>query len=84
MLHNVNVFISDWTDTGQTRRVDRWSCDVIIQWQDENGINHEHNETLYFPDDLASTPLSRLRNYMQDIVLREVRLRLGIDVEVVV
>lgn len=81
MSHSVNVFIANWTNTGQTRRVDRWSVDVTLQWVDDAGASHEHNETLYFPDDLAGTPLNRLREYMQEIILRELRLRLGVDVE---
>ena len=76
---NVSVWPTNWTNIGQTRRVDRWSVDIIVQWTNEAGVPQEHSGTYYFPDELATIPLSRLREYMQEIILKEARIQLGID-----
>ena len=79
MAHNVNVYITNWTDTGQTVSVDRWSVDITVQWTDDSGTDHENSDTYYFPNALSGVPLSRLREYMQEIILREARIQLGVD-----
>lgn len=40
---------------------------------------HTDTRTVTFPNVLSGVPLSRLREYMQDIALKEIRLQLGVD-----
>lgn len=78
---NVNVFITNWKDDSVTVPVPRYSVDIEVHWTDENEEQRQHSDTYRFPNALAGVPLRRLRRYMEEIILREARLQLGIDEE---
>lgn len=75
----VNVWIANWVNQETTVPVPKWAVDIKIQWTDEANNPHEHEETYYFPNILAGIPMSRLRKYMEQLILAEVRIALGID-----
>lgn len=76
---NVNVFISNWQATGSNVPVPQYSVDIAINWKDGSGQLHEHASTYRFPNVLQGVPLARVRVYMEEIILREIRLAQGID-----
>jgi len=78
---NVNVWITNWTDVGATTKVPRWEVDIEIEWKQMDGTPRKHSGTYTFPNILSDVPLSRMRQYMEKIILREVRIQLGIDEE---
>jgi len=78
---NVNIWITNWTNTGLTTPVPRWTADIAIEWTKGDGTPGTHSGTYTFPNVLAGVPLSRIRQYMEEIILREVRIQLGIDEE---
>jgi hypothetical protein len=76
---NVNITIENWTDDGVTVPVPRWSVNITIQWKGDDGQTYVDSDTYRFPNVLQNVPLSRLRRYMEEIILREARLILSID-----
>lgn len=78
---NVNVWITNWTNTGATTPVPRWTVDVVIEWTKEDGTPGSHSGTYTFPNILGGVPLKRIRQYMEEIILREARIQLAIDEE---
>jgi len=81
---NVNVFISDWSNDGVTVPVPRYSVNIEVHWTDADGEQRQHSDSYRFPNALTDVPLSRLRRYMEELILREARIQLGIDDEDVV
>lgn len=79
MAREVNLTISDWTALGTNASVPRYSVNLTTQWIDNAGAPHTDTRTVTFPNALSGVPLQRLRGYMQDIALAEVRIALGVD-----
>lgn len=79
MAREVNLTISDWTAVGTNASVPRYSVTLTTQWVDNAGVSHTDTRTVTFPNVLANVPLSRLRGYMEQIALAEIRLLLGVD-----
>lgn len=75
------VFIENWTDLGTTTSVPRYSVDITIHWTLQNGSPGTYEDTVVFPNVLSGVPLQRLKRYMEDIILAEIRIQLGIDDE---
>lgn len=78
---NVNVYIGKWTDDEVTVPVPCYSVDIKIYWTDEDGQQRHHSGTYQFPNVLAMVPRERLRAYMEELILCEARIQLGIDEE---
>lgn len=78
---NINVWITNWINTGATTPVPRWTVDVAIEWTKEDGTPESHSDTYTFPNVLSGIPLQRMRRYMEELILREARIQLGIDEE---
>jgi len=76
---NVNVYITNWQKVGDTVPVDKWTVDIEINWINEQSELQEHEGTYTFPNILGGIPLSRMRKYMEELVLREARIQLGVD-----
>lgn len=76
-----SLSITNWTDTGQTTPVPRWTVDVEINWDNAARIPQQHIQTYTFPNVLQGIPLARLRRYMEMIIMNEARLALAIDTE---
>lgn len=79
MAREVNLTISDWTAVGTNASVPRYRVDLTTQWIDNAGASHTDTRTVTFPNVLANVPLVRLREYMQDIALKEIRLLLNVN-----
>ena len=79
MAREVNLQISDWTAVGTNASVPRYRVDLTTQWVDNAGAPHTDTRTVTFPNVLANVPVQRLRGYMEQIALAEIRLLLGVD-----
>lgn len=79
MAKEVNLTISDWTALGTNASVPRYSVNLTTQWIDNAGASHTDTRTVTFPNVLNGVPLSRLRRYIEQIALAEIRLLLGVD-----
>ena len=80
MSREVNLTISDWTAVGTNASVPRYSVTLTTQWIDNAGGSHADTRTVTFPNVLGGVPLSRLKGYMEQIALAEIRiLLLGVD-----
>ena len=75
----VNLQISDWTPVGTNATVPRYRVDLTTQWIDNAGVSHTDTRTVTFPNVLSGIPVSRLRGYMEQIALAEIRIALGVD-----
>lgn len=76
---DINIGIKNWTDEGTTVPVPKYSVIVTVDWTKEDNTLGHHSDIYYFPNALAGVPLNRLRRYMEDIIVSEVRIALGID-----
>ena len=76
-----SVFITNWTDLGTTAPVPQWTVDIEINWTKDDGSTDQRLVTPTFPNILSGVPISRMRRYMEEIILRELRLQYGIDTE---
>jgi hypothetical protein len=79
MAREVNLQISDWTAVGTNASIPRYRVDLTTQWIDNAGVSHTDTRTVTFPNVLSGIPVSRLRGYMEQIALAEIRLLLGVD-----
>lgn len=79
MAREVNLFVGDWTALGSTAPVPRYSIQVKHDWTDNAGVAHTDTRTVTFPNALSGIPLSRLKTYMEQIILAEARILLGVD-----
>jgi hypothetical protein len=76
-----SVFIANWINLGSTAPVPKWSVDIEINWTRNDGTEGQHTSTQIFPNALAGVPNRRLKRYMEEIIMAELRLQLGIDIE---
>lgn len=79
MAREVNVTISDWTAVGTNASIPRYSVTLTTDWVDNAGAAHTDTRTVTFPNVLSGVPLSRLKGYMEQIALAEIRLLLGVN-----
>ena len=78
---NVNLYFGNWTDDGVTVPVPRYSNTFTIQWTDKTSHPHEIVKLVRFPNVFQQVPLGRLRDYMEEIILKELRIQYGIDMD---
>jgi len=79
MGRNVNVYFEGWNWTGQDVLTPQAELDMRILWTDSDGVKHEHEETMRFPNILADVPLSWVKEALEDLMLRAVRKKVGVD-----
>lgn len=79
MAANVNVWITNWHWTGNSVPTPQAEVNITIQWTDDAGESHEHSETARFPNCLADVPVPWLKEMLEDLILRVVRKKLGIE-----
>lgn len=79
MARNINIWTVNWHWTGKEVRTPQAEVDITIQWTDNAGEPHEHSETAGFPNCLQDLPVSWVREQMEDLILRAVQKRLGVD-----
>lgn len=75
------INITNWTNLGTTSPVPRWAVNIEIKWTTEGSVQNTHDESVVFPNILSAVPNSRLKQYMEEIILRELRIQQGIDIE---
>lgn len=76
-VHEINI--TNWTDTGFTTPLDRYTFDLEIKWTDNTGTDHTHNSNRTFPNALSAVPLSVMRVFAEKMIIATVRVELGID-----
>ena len=79
MAREVNLQISDWAAVGTNASVPRYSVTLTTNWVDNAGAPHTNTRTVTFPNVLSGVPLARLKGYMEQIALAEIRIALGVD-----
>lgn len=79
MARDVNVYTGQWTNTGLTTAVPRWTFTTRFEWVDDAGVPHTDERTYTFPNALATVPARRLKEYMEYIIMAEARIGRGID-----
>jgi len=75
------IHVTNWTNLGSTAPVPQWTVNITVRWTRDDGTSAEDSRMVTFPNILSGVPLSRLRRYMEEIILRELRVQLGIDDE---
>lgn len=79
MAHGVNLWITNWQWTGSTVPCPQATVDIDkIEWDNESG-HHTWSGTATFPNDLQDVPVAWLKEELEDLILRVLRKRLGID-----
>jgi hypothetical protein len=73
----VNVYFNNWHATGLNIQVPQYEVDLTVQWIDNVGVSHTHTETVKFPNALAGLTTEEQKEVAIDIMLKEVRSRLG-------
>ena len=53
MARNVNIWTSNWQATGQQVQVNQYTLTVRVTWFDAEGIEHDREEEVLFPNCLA-------------------------------
>ena len=79
MAREVNIWTDNWQNTGTSILVPQYTVDVIVQWIDNAGENHNRDETLKFPNCLQNVGGADLKEWLTELMLREARQRLGVD-----
>lgn len=79
MAREVNVFIGGWKATGNNVQVPQYETTVRFQWTRNDGETRDNERTVRFPNVLNGIPAARLKDYIEDILLREARILAGVD-----
>lgn len=79
MAREVNVYTGQWTNTGATTPVPRWTFVARFEWTDDGGVPHSDERTYTFSNALSGIPTRRLREYMEAIIMNEARIARGIS-----
>jgi len=77
MASNVSVFPEGWSKTGQKVPVDQYALDLRIVWTDDEGIGHEWEGEIKFPNILADVPTPWLKEMLFDLTVKAVKKKLG-------
>lgn len=79
MASNVNVAIGNWQSAGTVNNVPKYTIDISFEWIDKNGVSRSGSETVTFPNILAQLPASWVKEEMEELMLRALRKKLGVD-----
>ena len=79
MARNVNVWIDGWRWTGQQVQTPQAEVNLRIEWTDNAGQQRQRIETVRFPNILADVPVAWLKQEMEDLMLRALRVKAGVD-----
>lgn len=72
--------ITNFTDTGLTTPMARYTFTLQIKWTDDSGVPHTHGPTTYtFPNDLAVMPLSVRKAFAIKMIDATARVALGVS-----
>ena len=78
MAHGVNLRITNWQWTGSDILTPQATVDISIEWDDEAG-HHNWSGVGTFPNDLQDVPTSWLKEELEDLIIRALRKKLGVD-----
>jgi hypothetical protein len=74
------IHITNFTDTGLTSPLARYTFTVQVKYTDTNGVKQTYGPTSHtFPNDLTPMPLNVRRRFAVDMIQAVVRVTLGID-----
>jgi hypothetical protein len=81
MKRNVDeINISRLSRTGSNAPFPQYEFDIEVVWTDDTGRKQRSSTRTYtFPDDLRSMPVKAQQNLIQDLIMKHVRVSLGID-----
>ena len=79
MARSISVWFEGWNWTGQDVKTPQAELAIRIEWTDNTGGKHEHEETVRFPNILADVPVAWLKEEMQELMLRALRKKAGVD-----
>jgi len=79
MAREVNIYTGNWQATGKNISVPQYSVNVTVNWIKEDGTPMTRSETLRFPNFLANVGAADLKEWLTDLMIREIRQRLGVD-----
>lgn len=80
MARNVNVWITNWRQTGQQVSVPQYAVDIRAEWIGNDGQPRERTETVRFPNILGDVPASWIKEELTNLMFRALRVKAGIDV----
>lgn len=79
MAKEVNVYFEGWHATGNNVSIPQYEVDITLEWTRNDGSKGTRTETAKFPNVLGQLTLSELREWMENIVIAEMRQRLEVD-----
>lgn len=79
MARSVNVWTSNWRATGNSVPVPQYEQTIRMEWVTDDGQEREAERTVRFPNVLANIPARRLKEYVEEMLMREARIMAGID-----
>lgn len=79
MAQNVNVYLGDFTKTGQKVQVDQWKTTITIQWINAAGVAQSRTVDITFPNDLALVPGAWLKEELLHLIMKAAFERLGVN-----
>lgn len=79
MAKDVNVYFENWKATGSTVNVPQFEVQIRLEWTRNDGSKATRSETARFPNVLGQLALAELREWMENILVAEMRQRLEVD-----
>jgi hypothetical protein len=71
--------LENWQWTGSDVLTPQATVDASIEWIDDNGDPQTWSGTITFPDDLQLLPVAWVREALEDLLMRALRKRIGVD-----
>lgn len=72
--------ITQFTNTGLTTAIPRWTFQLHIKYTDDSGVLRTYGPATHtWPNDLTGIPTNVQNKFMQQIITAKVRVTLGID-----
>ena len=79
MAKSVNsIIVSNWTDTGATTKMDRYTFDLRVEYTEDDGTPRVHEGNYTYPNDLSDVPLSVRKKWATEQIEAKVRVQLGV------
>ena len=75
----VNQWVTNWRWTGSNVQTPQAEVDVTIEWIDDADIPQTWSGTVTFPNDLQLVPVAWVKDALEELMMRALRKRLGID-----
>jgi hypothetical protein len=73
------INIGNFTDTGLTSSINRYTFDLEIKWTDDAGVKRTNGPLSHvWPNELAAMPLAVRKRFAIDMITATVRVVLGI------